>query len=213
MSSLHNISQELLMLRNQIEVEEEFVEGSDELQSLDDAIEIKRHELSTKVEGYLHIIQQAEAQADMGGKELERVVTFVRRKENIVKRLKAALLQALLLFGEEDNKGIYRMELGTHKLSTRRSQSTNILDPGEVTDDCRLYDATFKNLNLEMKDFLARRIQDLPESEGKSKLVAAFDPGSKISKTLIKEKLEAIGEEDDDITWAEIETKYGLTIK
>ncbi len=213
MSNLFSISQELLLLRNQIEVEEEFIEGSDELQTLNDTIEIKREELSTKVEGYLHIIQQADAQADMGERELERVNTFVRRKERIATRLRAALLQALLLFGEEDAKGIYRMETGTHKLSTRRSQSVNILDSNDVPTDCKLYDVKFKNLDYEMKNFIAKRIQDLPESKGKSKLIAAFDPGDKISKTLIKEKLEAITEEDDDITWAEIETKYGLTIK
>ena len=105
------------------------------------------------------------------------------------------------------------METGTHKLSTRRSQSVNILDSNDVPTDCKLYDVKFKNLDYEMKNFIAKRIQDLPESKGKSKLIAAFDPGDKISKTLIKEKLEAITEEDDDITWAEIETKYGLTIK
>ena len=213
MSSLYNISQELLLLRSQIEVEEEFVEGSDEIQLLDNAIEIKQEELSIKVEGYLHIIQQADAQAGMGEEELERIETFIRRKKNIVKRLRAALLQALLLFGEEDAKGIYRMELGTHRLSTRRSEAVNILDPGDITDDCRLYDAVFKNLDLEMKNFLFNRIQALPQSEGKTKLLAAFNDGSKISKTLIKNKIEAITEEEDGITWAEVETKYGLTIK
>lgn len=209
MSSLFKIEKELIDLRNMLEVEEEFADDSPEKEILEQQLEIKQEELSTKAEGYLHVISQAEAQANMAVEELNRIDAFIRRKRNIAMRLKASLLQAVLLFGEEDSKGVKRLEFGTHTLSTRRSSSVNILDEEAVPDDCKLCDVTFKNLSVDIKNFLARRIQELPDSSGKEELIKAFQPGVKISKTLVKEKLN----KDDEIEWAKIETKYGLAIK
>ena len=208
MASLYKLEGDMIALRNQLETEHEF-EGDDaELKIVEDQLQIKQGELSKKVEGYLHVISQVKAQSQMALNEIKRIQEFAEHKQHVADRLEGALLQALLLFGEEDSKGIKRMEIGTHRLSTRRSNSINILDESIVTDDCKYFDVTFKNLTPEIKNFLAKRIQDLPESVGKSALIAAFEPKVKVSKTLIKEKL---GKEEID--WAENETKYSLTIK
>jgi len=208
MSNLFKISNELLKLRDQLETENEFADESPEKEWIENNLEIKQEELSTKIGGYLHVISQAEAQAEMGAKEALRIQEFIIRKAHIAERLKASLLQALLLFGEEDVNGVKRLEIGTNRLSTRRSKSVNILDEGAVTDDCKSFNVTFKGLTPDIKKFLSNRIQELPESTGKSALIRTYSPEVKISKTLIKKKLE-----DEDIIWAEIETKYGLTIK
>ena len=208
MSNLFNITQELLQLRNNIEAEEEFADDESALALLNESLEIREGELATKTEGYVAIITQAEAQASMAEKEFARIEAFVLKKRKVAERLKAALLQGLLIFGEEDDKGIKRFETGTHTLSTRRSKSIKILDDAGVTDDCKLYDVKFANLTPEIKKFLAKRIEDLPESIGKSALITAFKPELKLSKTLIKKKLE-----EGDVDWAEVDTKYNITIK
>ncbi len=207
-NNLYSISQEMLELRDQLETENEFADESLERAWIESHLAIKQEELSTKIEGYLHVISQADAQADMAMIEITRIQKFAERKVHIVERLKASLLQALLLFGEEDANGVKRLEIGTHRLSTRRSKSVDILDEDAVTDDCKAYNVTFKNLTPDIKNFLAHRIEDLPSSIGKSALIRTFSPEVKISKNLIKNKLE-----EDDVSWAEIVTKYGLTIK
>lgn len=208
MSNLFNITNEMIELRNQLETENEFSDNETELKIIENKLEIKQEELSDKIQGYLHVIDQAEAQANMGLRELNRVQEFVDRKQHIADRLNGALLQALLLFGEEDNKGIKRLEIGTNRLSTRRSSSIEITNEELVSDDVKLCDVEFKNLTVEMKNFLANRIQDLPESIGKSALLKTFNPKVKISKTLLKEKLKT-----EELDWANIKTTYYLTIK
>lgn len=209
MSSLFKIEQELIQLRSLLEVEDEFSEESPEKEIIEQQLEIKQDELVTKAEGYLHVMSTLRAQADQANKEIERIQKFKQQKEHAATRLEAALLQAVLLFGEEDKKGIKRLEFGTHRLSTRRSTSVNITNEDAISDDCKLCDVTFKNLSVDVKNYLAKRINELPDSIGKSELVAKFNPGTKVSKTLIKTKIE----KGEDVDWAEIQTKYSLTIK
>ena len=198
----------MLELRDQLETENEFADESSEREWIESHLAIKQEELSTKIEGYLHVISQADAQADMAMIEITRIQKFAERKVHIAERLSEALLQALLLFGEEDVNGVKRLEIGTHRLSTRRSKSVSIIDEEAVADSCKLFDITFKDLTPDIKSFLSRRIQELPDSLGKSALIKAFSPKMKISKTLVKNLLEG-----EDVEWAEIITKYGLTIK
>lgn len=198
----------MLELRDQLETENEFADESPEKEWIESHLAIKQEELSTKIEGYLHVISQADAQADMAMIEITRIQKFAERKVHIAERLSEALLQALLLFGEENVNGVKRLEIGTHRLSTRRSKSVSIIDEEAVADSCKLFDITFKDLTPDIKSFLSRRIQELPDSSGKSALIKAFSPKMKISKTLVKNLLEG-----EDVEWAEMVTKYGLTIK
>jgi hypothetical protein len=207
-SNLYNISNELLELRDQLETENEFADESPEREWIENNLEIKEDELDTKLEGCIHVINQAEAQAAGALKEIARIQKFVIKKQHIAERIQGSLLQALLLFGKESATGVKKLEFGTNTLSTRRSTSVNILDEGAVTDDCKSYDVTFKDLTPEIKRFVANRIQDLPESTGKAALLRAYGAKVKISKALVKNKLE-----EDDLSWAETVTKYSLTIK
>lgn len=208
MSNLFNITGEMVLLRNQLETENEFSDNEDEIQKIESNLKIKKEELSDKIQGYLHVIDQANAQADMALKELNRVQEFMNRKQHIASRLEGALLQALLVFGEEDKKGIKRLEVGTNRLSTRRSSSIEVTNEELVTDDVKLCDVIFKNLTVEIMNFLTNRIQDLPESIGRSALIKVLDSKIKISKTLIKEKMKT-----EELDWANVKTTYYLTIK
>jgi len=222
MSSLYQISAELRSLRDKIEVEEEFAIDSEERKEIDEQLVIKQEELVQKVDGYLHIISQVEAQSEMAQKEIERIQAFKKKKEHIVKRLQYALLQALLEFGEDDG-GVRRLEVGTHRLSTRRSTSIQINDPDRVPDECKLCDVTFKNVSVDIKNFLTRRLQELPDSQGKSELIGKLDPGTKVVKKLVSAYLakNPVEESEDELSedkevetpFAQQVTKYSLVIK
>jgi hypothetical protein len=209
MSSLFKIENDILALRNLLESEQEFSEqiDSEDKKVIEDQLAIKQEELATKVEGYIHVINQSEAQIVMANAEIERIHTFIDRKEHVVERLKGALLQALLLFGDEDKNGVKKMEIGTLRLSTRKSTSVEIT--GEVPNQFKLFDASFKNLSSEMATFLRKRIEDLPASVGKTALQEAFKVDEKVSKTLIGDNLK----KGADLSFAQLNTKYGLTIK
>jgi len=223
--SLFQISDDIIMLRNQLEVENEFDIDSEERKAIDEQIEIKQEELAHKVENYIYVISQVEAQAEMGTKELQRIQQFIERKQNIANRLKASLLQALLYFGEDDN-GVRRLEIGTHKLSTRRSQCTQINEPAEVPEELKLVDVTFKNLSVDISKFLERRINELPDSAGKTALLEKIQSTEKIPLTQVKKYLEENPIEPPEleegvlneeavtfVPWGEIKTNYSLVIK
>ena len=55
-----------------------------------------------------------------------------KSKDKTVDRLKETLLAALMLFGQEDSKGVRRYETPLAKLSTRKSVSVEILEEGNL---------------------------------------------------------------------------------
>ena len=61
--------------------------------------------------------------------EIERINKLKQTRQNLVNRLELSMLNALKLFGNKDpKKDIWRFDLITFKLSTRQSQSVEILD-------------------------------------------------------------------------------------
>lgn len=222
MSSLFNITSDLVRLRNLLEAETEFDIANPELE---ESLVIKQEQLAGKMEGYVHVMNNADAQIEMAKAEIARINKFIAVKQHMRDRLEAALLQALLLFGEDD-KGVRRLQIGTLRLSTRKSTSIQVnVEPDQVPDSCKYITATFKKLTPEMAKFLQRRLHDLPDSIGKKALLEAYTEIIDVSKTLVKEELklhpvvapEMKGELDPDaplfVPWAEEVTKYGLTIK
>jgi hypothetical protein len=121
MKSLFGIAQEYLQLAD------ELTENGGELtQELEQALTINREELTVKAQNYHYLMNTIEAQVSAAEIEMDRIAEYIKFKKAAHDRLKASLLQALLLFGEEDKKGIKRLEIGTLRLSTRRSESTAV---------------------------------------------------------------------------------------
>jgi len=55
-----------------------------------------------------------------------------KAKENTVARLRESLLAALMVFGQEDAKGIRRYETPLAKLSTRKSQAVEVINEDSI---------------------------------------------------------------------------------
>lgn len=112
-------------------MEENGGEVTDEI--LED-LAIRRDNFTYKAEAYTKFILKLESEADAAAAEIKRIQALKKAKENTVNRLREHLLAALMVFTEEDAKGIRRYETPLAKLSTRKSQAVEVLDESEIPD-------------------------------------------------------------------------------
>ena len=96
---------------------------------------IRREKFKDKAEAYSKFILKLESEAEQAAAEIKRIQALKKAKENTVTRLKETLLSALMVFTEEDAKGIRRYETPLAKLSTRKSVAVEILDDTIIPDD------------------------------------------------------------------------------
>jgi hypothetical protein len=96
---------------------------------------IRRENFKDKAEAYSKFILKLESEAEQAAAEIKRIQALKKAKENTVTRLKETLLSALMVFTEEDAKGIRRYETPLAKLSTRKSVAVEILDDTIIPDD------------------------------------------------------------------------------
>lgn len=96
---------------------------------------IRRDNFKDKAEAYAKFILKLESEADQAAAEIKRIQALKKAKENTVARLKETLLTALMVFTEEDAKGIRRYETPLAKLSTRKSQAVEVLDEQLIPAD------------------------------------------------------------------------------
>jgi hypothetical protein len=130
MAALWEITQEFLALASIIE--EAGGEATDELM---EELAISRENFSHKAEGYAKLILKWDSEIDAAAAEIKRIQAIKKTKENSVGRLKETLKAALLVFGQEDAKGVKRFETPLVKLSTRRSTSIEITDENALPEE------------------------------------------------------------------------------
>jgi len=193
--SLFSIEQEYLDIMAKVEeADGELTDG------LENALQINREELSTKCINYHKVMNMYDSHIGILKSEIERLTNLKKTAENSKERLNASLLQAVLLFGEEDKKGIKRLEFPTLKLSTRRSKGgVEIIDEEKL--DLKYVDFTIAISKLDQKkaDEYEAILKDQELNYKKSKTV---------SKTKIKEDLDKIIKENEaNATLAELEGK------
>jgi hypothetical protein len=130
MATLWQLTQEELsfiamMEENGGEVNDEIIEE----------LAIRKDNFSHKAEAYAKFILKLESEADQAASEIKRIQALKKAKENTVARLRESLLAALMVFTEEDAKGIRRYETPLAKLSTRKSQAVEVLDEQLIPAD------------------------------------------------------------------------------
>lgn len=130
MAALWEITQEFLALASIIE--EAGGEATDEVM---EELAISRENFSHKAEGYAKLILKWDSEIDAAAAEIKRIQAIKKTKENSVGRLKETLKAALLIFGQEDAKGVKRFETPLVKLSTRRSTSIEITDENALPEE------------------------------------------------------------------------------
>lgn len=128
--TLWEITQEFLSLASYIE--EAGGEATDEMM---EELSINRESFSHKAEGYSKLILKWESEIDTASAEIKRIQAIKKTKENSVARLKETLLNALMIYGQENSKtGGKQWETPLMKLSTRRSVAVEIVDEAEIPE-------------------------------------------------------------------------------
>lgn len=188
---LWQINNEMMSLVNDIIDQDGEITEEQEIQ-----LEILREDLEPSVLRYDGIIKYLGSQQELAQKEIVRLSKYIQKTDQLQEKLKGSLLQALLLFGTEDKKGIKRLEIGTIKLSTRKSISTEILDQEQIPlEYCKIEAKVILETQQEIHHFKTR----YPESN------IIITPKKTEIKEAINNKIEVSG--------AELNEKFGLTIK
>jgi hypothetical protein len=130
MATLWQLTQEELSFISLME--ETGGEVNDEIM---EELAIRRDNFQSKAEAYAKFILKLESEAEQAAAEIKRIQALKKAKENTVLRLRESLLSALMVFTEEDAKGIRRYETPLAKLSTRKSVAVEILDEQIIPTD------------------------------------------------------------------------------
>ena len=122
--NLYQIEQDLLELYAQVEEN-----GGEITPEIEEKLNITQENFTNKLENYTRFVKVLEGDIALMDSEVERIKKLKQTKENLIDRLELSMLNALKLFGNKDpKKDIWRFDLITFKLSTRQSQSVEILD-------------------------------------------------------------------------------------
>lgn len=122
--SLYRISVEQQALNEQL------FEAEGELTpELEEALIINEANLTLKAEDYITSMAMFAASAEAAKAEIKRLQAFVKRADNAQERMKNALTFALETFG------IDKMEVGTHRISFRKSEGVVITDEVAIPNE------------------------------------------------------------------------------
>lgn len=119
--SLYSISEEQLRINYMLEES-----GGEITPEIEDALSINHENFLTKADGYVATIQKYKDLSAAAASEIKRLQDFKKTSERIVDRMKDSLLSAMQAFD------IDKVEVGLHKLSTRRTASVFIDDEAHL---------------------------------------------------------------------------------
>ncbi len=163
---------------------------------LEDALKFNEETFKDKALNYVKLINKLKGDISLAKLELNRVQSFINKRQLSIDMLERNLVEALKLFGDKDYKSdIYRYEVDTYRLSTRKSNYVAV-DEKKLPEIYKTF--SIENLSFSEKDLLIKTLK-------KENPVV----GNSVSKTELKNLINS-GEE---IQGASIETKYSLNIK
>jgi len=193
--SLYKIEEKLLSILTEIDDNE-----GELTPELEESLVIAQEDFESKMYGYSIAVRELGFSSANATSELLRISKYKDTLDNKIQKLKTAMLDAVMLFGNKDHKGkeIWRFQAGTFKMNTSRSVSTEILDETLIEDK-------WKRLamgNLSLKDKV-KILEAIDKEEEDVKIVID------ILKTPIKEAIER----GELVKGARLKTNYNLKIK
>jgi hypothetical protein len=120
MNSLYNISQDILRIFDAIET----AEGEITEEQYDELC-IKQDELKVKLDAYVKAVKEFQSNADFCKNEKKSINDRQNVYKNRVEKLKSAMLDAVIAFGEEGKTNKF-IELPTCRLFTKASKSIEV---------------------------------------------------------------------------------------
>lgn len=191
--------------------------GGELTDELEEKLSISQDEFRSKVEGYLSVIKTIESEIECCDKEIKRLQSVKKVKQNSIERLKRVLIWAIDTFGDINKSGNRFIDLGTAKITIKSSDKV-VVNEEYVTDIINnlfeelrqanftkeIYNNDIKDLvtpsNNKLEGIMATVLVDIPiddiydnKSDSFIKSLFNYSAGFKvkpnISKSLIKDKL------------------------
>lgn len=117
--------------------------GGELTEELEEKLSISQDEFRSKVNAYLSIIKHTESDIDCCDKEIKRLQSVKKSKQNTIDRLKNILVWAIDKFGDSNKSGNKYVDLGTSKVTVKSSNKVIINE--KYADD--IISSTFAELN------------------------------------------------------------------
>jgi hypothetical protein len=138
--SLFNISAEALEIVSALEETGELTPGIEAL------LKINQNEIQEKSFSYGYIVKTIEGDITIIDEEIKRLQALKRAKNNIVDRMKEAVINALHIYGLE------KISSPTLTLSVRRSESVEIISEEQLADEYKVTKVTTAPDKIRIKE-------------------------------------------------------------
>lgn len=119
--TLYELQQEQLELNALLEEN-----GGELTPEIEERLQIHDFDVNQKMESYCKAIKQYEADIEAFKSEIERLKARKDSADKAIERMKSAMVNAMTTFG------LSKVEAGTFKIGTRKSQSLEVLDESLV---------------------------------------------------------------------------------
>lgn len=119
--TLYHITSEQLRINELLEES-----GGELTPEIEEALILNTENFEIKADGYIESISRYKALAEAADVRIKEMQRIKKTSENIEKRLKERLLQAMMVMGVD------KMELGLRKLSIRNTSAVNITDEAHI---------------------------------------------------------------------------------
>ena len=121
--NIWQIQQELLDIFNELEEN-----GGELTPELEDKLNITQSEFKNKIENYLYVIKKTESDINACDAEAKRLTALKKSKQNTIDRIKSIMAKAIEQFGNENKSGNRFIDLGTAKITVRKSDKVIVND-------------------------------------------------------------------------------------
>lgn len=139
--NLFNIQQQYLSLANELS-EGEFTP------ELEQALIINESELKEKAVNYAYVIKQLGHEANAVDLEIKRLQDIKKRHEKTIERMEGAISSAMQLYGIE------KIDSSFIKLSFRKSESVEVINEAQLTEEFTNTKTTITPNKVAIKDAL-----------------------------------------------------------
>ena len=119
--TLYNITSEQLRINELLEES-----GGELTPEIEEALMLNAENFEIKADGYIESISRYKALAEAADVRIKEMQRIKKTSENIEKKLKESLLQAMMVMGVD------KMEIGLRKLSIRNTSAVNITDEAHI---------------------------------------------------------------------------------
>lgn len=122
--NIFQIQQDLLAIFDELEEN-----GGELTEELEQKLAITQEEFKDKVEDYTNVIKSLDADMNAIKVEQARLKALYDRKENVAKKLKEIIINAINEFGDTKKSGVKYLDYGTGEVSVRKTQVVEVNEP------------------------------------------------------------------------------------